>query len=136
MPFPVPSIPWKSISMDFVGVFPMTRRGHDYLCIVVDLFRKMCVLIPYNKKTSRRETTELFFNHVWVHFGLPTSIISDQDNKFLGRFWIEIWERMDTKLNYSNTFHPRTDGKTKLVNMTLVKLLICYNNKHPKTWDE
>jgi hypothetical protein len=35
MPLPVPSIPWESISMDFVGGFPMTHRGHDYLFIVL-----------------------------------------------------------------------------------------------------
>jgi hypothetical protein len=67
---------------------------------------------------------------------LPTSIISDRDNRFLGRFWTMLWERMDTKLKYSNAFHPQTDGKTKVVNRTLVQLLRGYNNKHPKNWDE
>lgn len=30
MPFLVLSRPWKSISMDFLGGLPTTRRGHDY----------------------------------------------------------------------------------------------------------
>ena len=29
-PLPVPSHPWKSISLDFVGGFLMPKMGHDY----------------------------------------------------------------------------------------------------------
>jgi hypothetical protein len=43
---------------------------------------------------------------------------------------------MDTKLRRSTTFHPHTDGPTKVVNRTLVQLLRGYNQKHSKTWDE
>ena len=35
-PLPVSSRPWESISMDFVGALPMSRKGHDYLYVVVD----------------------------------------------------------------------------------------------------
>jgi hypothetical protein len=50
--------------MDFFGGLPMTRRGQDYLFIVVGRFSKMCVLIPCKKTISRREAVELFFIHV------------------------------------------------------------------------
>jgi hypothetical protein len=29
--------------MDFVGGLPMSKRGHDYLYVVVDMFNKMCI---------------------------------------------------------------------------------------------
>jgi len=106
--------------MDFVGGFPMTCRCHDYLFVVVDHFNKMCVLILCKKTISGREVTELFFNHVWVHFGLPSSIIFDRDNISLGRFWTTLWEGMDTKLRYSTAFHLYIDGQTEVVNWTLV----------------
>ena len=48
-PLPVPSHPWESISMDFVGGLPMSMKGHDYLYVVVDMFRKMCILMPCKK---------------------------------------------------------------------------------------
>jgi hypothetical protein len=44
-PLLVPSHPWKSISLDFVGGFPMLEMGHDYLHVVVDRFRNTCVLM-------------------------------------------------------------------------------------------
>ena len=48
-PLPVPSCPWESVSMNFMGGFPMSRKGHDYLYVVVDSFTKICILIPCNK---------------------------------------------------------------------------------------
>jgi len=52
MPRPIPFRPWDNISMDFVGGIPMFRKGHDYLYVVVDRFRKMCILVPCKKKVS------------------------------------------------------------------------------------
>ena len=52
-PSPVPSHPWESVSMDFVGGLPKSRKGHDYLYVVVDRFSKMCILIPCNKQITK-----------------------------------------------------------------------------------
>ena len=37
----------------------------------------------------------MFFQNVWVHFGLPTSIISYRDFRFLSEFWSTLWGLMD-----------------------------------------
>ena len=63
-PLPVPSHPWESVSMDFVGVLPMTKGGHDYLYVVVDRFSKMCILMPCKKKIIVEQTSNVFFQHV------------------------------------------------------------------------
>ena len=67
-PLHVPTRPWEIISMDFVVGFLKTRKGHDYLFIVVGRFSKMCVLMPFKKTISRQEASNLFFGQVWVHF--------------------------------------------------------------------
>ena len=41
--------PWEIVSMEFVGGLPMSRKGQDYLYVVVDRFSKMCILIPSKK---------------------------------------------------------------------------------------
>jgi hypothetical protein len=109
-PLPVPSHPWERISMDFVGGLPMTKGGHDYLYVVVDRFNKMCILIPCKNYITTEQTTNLFFQYVWVHFGLPTSIVSNRDTRFLGEFWTRLWRMMDTKLKRSIAFDPEIDG--------------------------
>jgi hypothetical protein len=86
------------------------------LYIVVDRFNNMCILMPWKKKITIEQDTNLFFQYVWVHFVLPTSIISNQDNRFLGEFWTSLWRMMDTKLKRIIAFLPQTDGKTEVVN--------------------
>ena len=73
--------------MDFVGGLPMSRKGHDYLYVVVDRFKKMCVLMAYKKTITAEQTANIFFQNVWIRFGLPTSIVSDRDSRFVGNFW-------------------------------------------------
>jgi hydrogenase maturation factor len=106
--------------MDFVGVLPMTKGGHDYFYVVVDRFNKMCILIPCKKWVIVEKTANIFFQYVWVHFGLTTSIISDQDNRFLGDFWTSLWRMMDTKLKRSISFHPQTHRQIEVVSRTMV----------------
>jgi len=48
-PLLVLSRPWESISMDFVGGLPLSRKGHDYLYAVVDNFNKKCILTPFKR---------------------------------------------------------------------------------------
>ena len=86
-PLPVPSCPWESISMDFVGGLPLSRKGHDYLYVVIDRFSQMCILTPCKKKITAEQTAQLLFQNIWMHFGLPTSIVSDQNSCFVGKFW-------------------------------------------------
>jgi hypothetical protein len=111
-PLPVSSHPWEIISMDFVGGLPMTKGGHEYFYVVVDRFNKMCILMPCKKKITIEKTANLLFQHVWVHFGLPTSIVSDQDTRLLGENWTSLWKMMDTKLKRSTSFHPQIDIRT------------------------
>jgi hypothetical protein len=114
-PLLIPSHPWESISMDFVGGLPMTKGGHDYL-YVVNRFSKMCISMPCKKKITTEQIANLFFQHVWVHFGLPTSIVSDRNTRFLGDFWTSLWRMMDTKLKRSTAFHPQTHEQIEVVN--------------------
>ena len=119
-PLMVPSRPWESVSMDFVGGLPFSKRGHDYLYVVVDRFSKMCILMPCKKKVTAEQTAHLFFQNVWVHFGFPTSIVSDQDSCFGRNFGSSLWGFMDTELKKSTTFHPQTDGQIEVVNRIVI----------------
>ncbi|KAK1631520.1 hypothetical protein QYE76_005835 [Lolium multiflorum] len=114
-PLPAPTTPWEDISMDFVLGLPRTKRGHDSIFVVVDRFSKMEI--------------------VRLH-GVPKTIVSDRDVKFMSYFWKTLWRKLGTKLLFSTTCHPQTDGQTEVVNRTLSQLLRSMIKKNLKEWEE
>jgi len=135
-PLPAQDKPWEFVSMDYISRFPFTKHCHDCAFVFVNRFSKFSILIPYKKSITVDTTALLFFMHIWFHFGIPQTIISDRDSRFLDTFWSIIWSLMDTKLTKFTSFHPQTDGQTEVVNGLIVHILCMYNSKHPLTWDE
>ena len=68
--------------------------------------------------------------------GVPLSIVSDRDVKFLSYFWKVLWGKLGTKLLFSTTCHLQTDGQTEVVNRTLTQLLRTVVYKNLKTWED
>jgi hypothetical protein len=110
------------ISMDYMSSLSSTKQGNYCVFVVIDRFLKMAILTACKKNITTTNTTKIFFERVWVHFGIPQTIISDQENRFLNTFWLSLWSLLDTNLTKSTAFHPQTDDQTKVVNRMIVHI--------------
>jgi hypothetical protein len=136
MPLPISSVPWEDISIDFVLGLPRTKRGRDIIFVVVDRFSKMAHFIPYHKSDNVSHVIDLFFTEIVHLHGVPNTIISDRDAKFLSHFWRTLWLKLGTKLLFSATCHPQTDVQTEVVNRTLSTMLSVVLKSNLKLWEE
>jgi hypothetical protein len=82
-PLPTPDRPWESISMDYISSLPSTKRVNYFVFVVVDHFSKMAILASCKKRIKAQATAKIFFERVWVNFGIPQTIVSYQKIQFL-----------------------------------------------------
>ncbi|CAA6674598.1 unnamed protein product [Spirodela intermedia] len=103
--------------------------------VVVYKFSKMTHFVTCSKTSNTSKVASLYFREIVHLHGLPKSIVSYHDVWFTSYFWRTLSSLLGTKLNFSTTYHPQTDGLTEVINCSLGNLLQSLVGKNLTTWD-
>jgi hypothetical protein len=135
-PLKIPKGKWEEIRMDFIVGLPHTQAGYDSIWVIGDRLTKVAHFNPVKTTYSGAKLTELYMSRIVCLHGVPKKTISDRGSQFTSKFWEKLHESMDTKLNFSSAYHPRTDGQTERTNQILEDMLRACALKYGKSSDK
>jgi hypothetical protein len=119
--------------VDFITGLPRAQ-GKDCIFVVVDRLTKFAHLFPIATDFGATQLAELFFREVFRLHGLPKTIISDRDSRFMSTFWQELFRLVGMTLTPSTSYHPHMDGQTEIVNKWVESYLRNYVPGQQKAW--
>jgi transposase InsO family protein len=97
--------------------------------IVINRLTKLRYYIPYyagEDNLNSEQIARLFLYHVWKHYGLPESIISDRGSVFISYFWSSLCKLLGIARKPSTAFYPEIDGQIEAANKEIERYLRTY----------
>ncbi|KAL0551944.1 hypothetical protein IC582_011037 [Cucumis melo] len=134
-PLSVPEWKWKSVSMDFITELSKTLKGYTVIWVVVDRLTKSAHFVPGKSTYTASKWGQLYMTEIVRLHGVPVSIILDRDTRFTSKFWKGLQLALGTRLDFSTTFHPQTDGQTERLNQILEDMLRTCVLEFSGNWD-
>ncbi|GJY40973.1 RNA-directed DNA polymerase [Tanacetum coccineum] len=91
---------------------------YTHLSVPVALWEDMAHFVPCSKSFDASQVARLYFAEIVKLHVVPKTLTFDRDFKFVSHFWRTLWTRLGSKLQFSSSHHPQTDGS---VNCTTSK---------------
>ncbi|KAM9954779.1 hypothetical protein ACTFIW_003379 [Dictyostelium discoideum] len=133
-PLPVPIRPWDDVSMDFMNL-PNTEKGFDSVYVVVDRLSKMVKIIPCKRTITAIEVAKLFWDNIVCNFGLPLTIVCDNDKLFTAEIWSQMLDEAGVIMKTTVPGRAQADGQTERTNRTIKEMLVKMTQNRLR-WDE
>lgn len=85
-PLPIPEWKWEHINMDFVVSLPRSMRGNTAIWVIVDRLSKSAHFLPIQMTFGLEKLAKLYVKEIVRLHGIPVSITSDRDSRFISHF--------------------------------------------------
>ncbi len=128
------TLPFRQITMDLITRLPMQRRYNAILTIVDHGCSRAAIFLPCTDTITGPGIAQLYLDHVYRWFGLPSRMISNRDPRFTSHFGKALTDKLGILRNLSTTFHPQTDGLSEQKNQWVEQYLRLVTSMDPKGW--
>ena len=121
--------------MYFFTALPRSQKGNNAVLVIVDRFTKSARFIPFKLGQSTKLLAEKYIQEVVRLHGMPVSIVSDRDTRFLSYFLRSLQESLGEHLKFS-TYHPQTDGQLERTIQILEDMLSACILDFKGSWED
>lgn len=135
-PHAVPPYPFHTVAMDLIVELPKTKNNNDAIVVFICKLSKYAYLVPTTTRASGEDIARSYFNTVCTHHGLPSVLVSDRDTRFTSDFWKKLHNFFGSRLNFTTTYRPSSDGESERRNRTVEQVIRALTNYNQTNWDE
>ena len=104
--------------------------------VIVDRLPKSAHFLSVRMTFTLDEFYRLYIRDIVRLYGVPISIVSDRDPRFMAHFWKIFRRVMGTQLTMSSAFHPQTDSQPERTIQTLEDILRACVLDLKGSWEE
>ena len=119
------------VCTDYLG-FEESKGRYDNILVITDHFAKYVQAIPTRNQTAKT-TANVLFENVFVHYGFPQRIHSDQGRNVEGNLIRELCQLGGIHKSRTTLYHPMGNGLTERFNRTLLTMLRTKSNQSNQT---
>ncbi len=127
-------LPFQQIAMDLITGLPQQHGYNAILTIVDHGCSRVAIFLPCTDTITGPGITQLYLDHVYRWFGLPSRMISDRDPRFTSHFGKALTTKLGISCNLSTVFHPQTDRLSEQKNQWVERYLCLVTLIDPKGW--
>jgi transposase InsO family protein len=98
---------FRRVAPQHGGTSPTSTWGIKHLLVAVDKFSKCIEARPI--VNVRSEEVVSFFTDIIYRFGIPKSIITDNDTQFTGKKFLNFYDDNNIRVDWSAVAHPKTN---------------------------
>jgi hypothetical protein len=136
--YKIPTTPdarlFQHVAMDLITGLPPCNGLDAILTIVDQGCSRVAIFLLCSTTITGPEIAQLYLDHVYRWFGLPTKVISDRDPCFTSHFGTALTKKLGIQQNLSSAFHPQTDGLSERKNQWVKQYLQIVTAQHPQDW--
>jgi hypothetical protein len=120
--------------MDLITGLPLIKGKDAILTIVDQGCLHTAIFLPCSTMITGPGIAQLYHDHIFRWFSLPTKVISDRDPQFTSHFSKALMAQLGVEQNILTAFHPQTDRLSEQKNQWIKQYLRLVSSMAPEDW--